>query len=158
MALSTQNANLVRQKVHADLRNPGVFYALKSLFLHLAANKGNPDLQYVAIDGAVNASDSGNTASQVLADTACTLYAIYLKKAGSTAVFFKATNHASTATTDGTEDLSYKITTLGEEDLFLFPTGRAFATGLTVTEDTTATGSTLTLNANRVDGFVIISA
>lgn len=158
MALTTESAGRVRQKTNAITRNAGVFYALKALFLHLASNKGNPDLFYKNIDGTYSASDGGANASQVLVDAACTLYAVYLKKAGSTAVYFKATNHASTATTDGTEDLSYKITTLAEEDLFLFPSGRAFATGLTVTENTTATGSTLTLAANRLDGFVIVGA
>lgn len=158
MALTTQNANLVRQKTFMINRNAGVFYALKALFLHLAANKGNPDLFLKNIDGTYSASDGGNNASQVLVDAACTLYAIYVKKSGSTATFLKVSNHASTASTDGTEDLSYKVTTSAEEDLFLFPSGRALATGLTITENTTATGSTLTLAANRLDGFVIVGA
>lgn len=139
-------------------RNGGVFMALKALFLHLAANKGNPDLFLKNIDGNVGSSDGGNTASQVLVDGPCTVYAIYLKKTGATATWFKGTNHASTATTDGTEDFSYKLTTAAEEDLFLFPTGHALSTGLTITTNTTATGSTLSLLANRIDGFVIVSA
>lgn len=158
MALVTQSANLVRQKTQAITRTPGVFYALKALFLHLAANQGNPDLFYKNIDGLVNSSDGGNTASQILVDAPCTLYAVWLKKTGTTATFFKATNHASTATTDGTEDLSYKLTASLEENLFLFPSGHPLSVGLTVTEDTTATGSTLTLAANKIDGFVIVGA
>lgn len=158
MALTLQSANLVRQKTFMINRNAGVFYALKALFLHLAANKGNPDLKIVNVDGGATASDGGNTASQVVSDSACTVYAIYLKKTGATATWFKVTNHASTATTDGTEDFSYKLTTASEEDLFLFPSGRALSTGLTYTEDTTATGSTLNLLANRIDGFIIVGA
>lgn len=158
MALVTESAGRVRQKTFMSVRTPGVFYALKALFLHLAANKNNPDLFYKNIDGTFSSSNGGNTASQPLVDAACTLYAIWLKKAGSTATFFKATNHATTAGTDGTQDLGYKITTSAEEDLFLFPSGRIFDTGLTITENTTATGSTLTLVANRVDGFVIVGA
>lgn len=158
MALVTESAGRVRQKTYMINRNAGVFYALKALFLHLAANKGNPDLFIKNIDGAVGTSDGGNTASQVLVDAACTVYAVYLKKTGATATWFKATNHASTATTDGTEDFSYKLTTAAEEDLFLFPSGRALATGLTITTNTTATGSTLALLANRIDGFVIVGA
>lgn len=158
MALSTQSANLVRQKVHADTKNPGVFYALKSLFLHLAANKGNPDLQYCAIDGNTSASDGSNSANQVLADTACTIYAIYLKKTGSTATWFKATDNATTATTNGGQDISHVITTANDEYLFIYPTGHSMANGITVTENTSATGSVLTLKANKIDGFVIISA
>lgn len=158
MALTTQSANLVRQKTYMINRNAGVFYALKALFLHLAANKGNPDLFLKNIDGTYSSSDGGNNASQVLVDAACTIYAVYLKKFGSTAVSFKVTNHASTATTDGTQTLGYILTTASEEDLFLFPSGKAMSTGVTVTENTTATGSTLTLVANRADGFVIVGA
>lgn len=158
MALVTQSANLVRQKTYMINRNAGVFGALKSLFLHLATNKSNPDLFLKNIDGALSSSDGGNTASQPLVDAACTLYAIYLKKSGSTATSFKVSNHASTATTDGTQAMGYILTTASEEDLFLFPTGKAFSAGITITENTTATGSTLTVLANRIDGFVIVGA
>lgn len=59
MALATQNANLVRQKAYNAVYGTGTgtatnsvsphhFYAIKALFLHLAANKRNPDLQFVA--------------------------------------------------------------------------------------------------------------
>lgn len=158
MAISTQNANLVRQKTFMINRNPGVFYALKALFLHLAANKSNPDLQLVNIDGGATASDSGNTANQVVANAACTLYCVYLKKTGATGTWFKLTDNATTATTNGGADLSQKVTTANEEVLFLYPTGHAMANGITYTEDTTATGSTLNVLANRIDGFVILGA
>lgn len=156
MAFVPVNALQAREKTRMIIRNAGVFYALKALFLHLAANKGNPDLLFVPIDGTVSASDGGASASQVLADGPCTLYAIYLKKNGSVAVSIKASNNATTAGTDGTQALGYILTTANEEDLFLFPTGKAFSAGFTVTENTTATGSTLTLNANRADGFAIL--
>ena len=158
MAISTQNALIALEKMRAFNRNPGVQYMLKALRLHLATNKGNPDLQFVAIDGNTNASDGGNSANQVLADAACTLYAVYLKKTGSTATWFKATNHATTATTNGGADISTQMTTANQEQVFVYPTGFALSAGLTVTENTTATGSTLTLLANRIDGFVIIGA
>lgn len=158
MALTLQSATLVRDKVRGFTRGAGIQYALKSFWMHVASNLRNPDLAIIPIDGTATASDGGNTASQVLADAALTLYAIYLKKTGATATFFKATNHASVASTDGTEDFSYKLTTAGEENLFLFPNGHALATGLTITEDTTATGSTLNVIANKIDGFVIIGA
>lgn len=166
MALVTQSAVLVRQKAFHNIsgartaapNSQALFWALKALFLHLAANKLNPDLFLKNIDGAVNASDGGNSNDQVLVDAACTLYAVYLKKTGSTAAFFKATNHATTAGTNGTQDLGYKLTDAGEDNLFLFPNGHALSAGLTVSANTTATGSTATLLANRVDGFVIVGA
>lgn len=166
MAVSTQSANLVRQKAYLAVYGNGTttlpnspfnYYAFKALFLHLASNKGNPDLQYVNVDGLVNSSDGGNTASQVLVNGACTLYAVFLRKRGATETIFKWTNHASTATTDGTQDGAVALTVAGTV-AEVYPDGRALSTGLTVTEDTTRTGSTLTLAANRIDGFVIVSA
>jgi len=157
MALVTQSANLVRQKTYMINRNPGIFYALKALFLHLAANKGNPDLFLKNVDGLVSSSDGGNSASQVLVDAACTLYAIYLKKTGSTVTWFKSTDHATTASTTAA-DIQTAITTAADELLYLYPTGHVLANGMTVTLNTTATGSTLAVKANRVDGFVIVGA
>lgn len=166
MALVTQSAGLVRQKAYNAVYGNGTltlpnspfnFYAIKALFLHLAANKGNPDLFYKNIDGNLNSSDGGNTAAQILVDAACTLYAVFLRKRGTVETIFKGTNNASTPTTDGTQDLAFALTAAGTE-VVVYPDGRAFSTGLTVTEDTTRTGSTLTLAANRIDGFVIVSA
>lgn len=166
MALVTQSAGLVRQKAYNAVYGNGTttlpnspfnFYAVKALFLHLAANKGNPDLFYKNIDGLVNSSDGGNTVSQILVDAACTLYAVFLRKRGATETILKASNNASTAATDGTQDLAFALTVAGTE-LIVYPDGRALSTGLTVTEDTTRTGSTLTLAANRIDGFVLVGA
>lgn len=158
MALVTQSANLVRQKTYMINRNPGIFYALKGLFLHLSANKGNPDLFLKNIDGRVNASDGTNTTSQILVDAACTLYAIYLKKTGTVATWFKATDSATTATTNGGADISFVVTLASEEVLLQYPTGHSLANGLTVSENTTATGATGELLANRLDGYSIVSA
>lgn len=161
-----ESAGRVRQKAYMAVYGNGTttipnspfnFYALKAFFLHLAANKGNPDLRYVNIDGLVNSSDGGNTADQILVDGPCTLFAVFLKKRGTVETIFKGTNHASTAGTNGTQDLAFALTAAGTEFVF-YPDGRALSIGLTVTEDTTRTGSTLTLAANRVDGFVIVSA
>lgn len=168
MAVTTESAGRVRQKAYStvyasatgttsDPISPFNFYALKDFFLHMAANKGNPDLQYVNVDGVYSSSDGGNNASQVLVNGACTLYVVFLKKVGATESIFKWTNHASTATTDGTQDGAIAQTAAGSL-LEVYPDGRALSTGLTATETTTRTGSTLTLKANRQDGFVIVSA
>jgi hypothetical protein len=154
--MANENANLVRQKTRMSTKNPGVFYALKALFLHLAANKGNPDLTYMNIDPYYNASDGTNSDNQAIAAAATTLYAIYLKKGtGSVANYFKGTNHASTGTTDGTQDLGYCITTANEENLFLFPNGHSLSAGLTISQNTAATGATNSLLVNCCSGFVI---
>lgn len=161
-----ESAGRVRQKAYATVYStststvpvsPFNFYALKALFLHIAANKNNPDLYYKNIDGQVSSSDgTGSAASQVLVDGPCTLYAIYMRKTGSTESVLKGSNHASTATTDGTQDLAFAQTVAGTE-LVVYPDGRALSTGLTVTVNTTRTGSVLALKANKIDGFVIVS-
>jgi hypothetical protein len=155
--MANENANAVRQKAMLRTsKNPGVFYGLKALFLHLAANKGNPDLTFKNIDGYANASDGTNSNDQVIAAAATTVYAIYLKKGtGSTANYFKVTNHNTTGATNGTQDLGYKITDAAEENLFLFPAGHSLSTGMTISQDTAATGSTCSLLIDTCSGFVI---
>lgn len=161
---TTESANLVRQKAYATVYGSGTstskispfqFYALKALFLNFAANKANPDLRYVNVDGKVGASDGTNSNDQILVDGPCTLYAIFLKKKGSTETVFKGTNHASTSQTNGTQDIAIALTAAGTY-LGVYPDGRALSTGLTVCTNTDRTGSTGTLLANRIDGFVII--
>lgn len=166
MAVSTQSANLVWQKVKNYLSaqnvstlgaNPVSQAAFQGLRMYLSQAKKNFDLQFVPIDGVYSSSDGGNNSSQILIAGALTLYGVYLYKKGSTETIFKGTNHASTATTDGTQDIAIACTTTG--DVFeIYPQGRALATGLTVTENTARTTSTLTLAANQMSGFVVIGA
>lgn len=137
--------------------NPGAQNAFRILREYIATQGGNPQLQFIPINGTTSSSDGTATASQVLADAACTLYGVYLKKVGSTETIFKASANATTAATDGTQ--KYAVSKAAAGDIVLaYPTGDAVAAGLTVTENTTRTGSTLTLLANRFDGFVIIGA
>lgn len=162
MAIALQNANKVWQKVLSATAGSDASTRdeLKALKKYLAGLKGNIDLQFIPINGLVNSSDSGNTAAQVLADAACKLYALVLVKRGTTAAWFKGSNHASAATTDGTQVITEHDANAiaGNEIVRIYKDGKSLSTGLTVTEDTTATGSTLTLAANRFDGFVIIGA
>jgi hypothetical protein len=160
MAITLENANLTRQRAYfqSGERTSGIFYLLKSFFLHLAANKGNPNLQLVNIDGNLTASDGSNTTSNVAANAACTLYLIYLRKKGTVATWFKATDNATTATTNGGADITQVVTTSADEVLLTYPTGHSMVNGITYTENTTATGSTGQLLANRIDGFIILGA
>src|SRR5258708_29554345 len=168
MALVTSNANLARQKAYnfvysaspagsGTSDSPFNFYAVKALFLNLAINKGNPDLLFKAVDGTFSSSDGGANASQVLVDAAATLYALFLRKYGATETIFKVSNSATTAGTDRTQDSPIPATTAGTVVL-VYPDGRAYSSGITVTENTTRTGSTLTVKANRIDGFALIGA
>jgi hypothetical protein len=162
MALTLESANRVRQKSYEKfyVANPGVFYAMKALFLHLACNKANPDLQYVNLDGTFLSSDGGNNTQQVVANVGCTLYALYTKKFGTTTTWLKYNDSATVTVGNGTDTatIAYANAVAGEERLALFPVGQVFANGIAVSEETTATGTTLTLKANRIDGFFIIGA
>lgn len=159
MAVSLESSNRVWQRVAIAMRgaNEASQQQAKALKMYLATQKGNPQLQFLSINGLTNSSDSGNTVSQILVAGACTLYALYLKKAaGATAAWFKGSNSATTAATDGTQVIAEHSATASEEIFRSYITGKALSGGLTVTEDTTATGATLTLLANRFDGFAII--
>lgn len=166
MAIALQTGSQVWQKVKNYLSavnnsslgaNPTSQNAFLDLRNFLAQDRRNIQLQYIAVDGVYSSSDGGNNSSQVLAAFACTLYATYLVKLGSTETIYKASNNATTAATDGTEDHTYALTVAG--DFFaMYPGGRAMSSGITVTEDTTRTGSTLTLKANSASGFIIIGA
>lgn len=167
-ALTVQNANLVWQKVKNALSamqvgavgaNPGSQRALlDGLKYYLSQQKRNADLQFVPIDGVATASDGGN-ADQVGASGALTLYAIYLQKTGTVETIFKASNHATVAGTDGTQDIAVALTTpAGSDVCLIYPTGRAMSLGFTYAEDTTRTGSTRNLKANACNGFAILGA
>ena len=158
MALTTQAAQLVRQKTNMITLSPGIFYGLKALFLHLAANRGNPDLQFVPVDTVLLASDKTNTAQQVIANVACHLYAFYLKKFGTVAVSYKISDSATVVTGNGTDaGPSGTLTVLSDDTLQIYPQGgHNYVNGIAFTEQTTQTGTTQTLFANRAEGFFII--
>jgi len=164
MAVVTESANKVWQKVKNALSaqnvaslgaNPTSQAAFQGLRMYLSQDKKNPDLQFIPIDGVYSSSDGGNNASQVLIAGALTLYGYYLFKKGSTETIFKGSDNATTAGTNGTQDHAIAATTAG--DVFeIYPAGRALASGLTVTENTARTTSTLTLAANQMSGFAIV--
>ena len=166
MAVALQSGNLVWQKVKNALSvyqvagvgcNPATQNALLDLKGYLSQEKRNPNLQFLPIDGVYTASDGGTNASEVLIAGACTIYGIYLKKQGSTETVFKASNNATTAASNGTQDLAIAATAAG--DVFvIYPDGRAMSTGFTVTEQTDRTGSTQELLANQMNGFAIVGA
>lgn len=163
MSLTLQSAQLVRQKTYMFERDPGVFYLLKALFLHLAANRGNPQLQLVNVDGTFLASDGGANANQVVANVACTLYAIYLKKFGATQTWFKLNDSATVTVGNGTDTMTIALNTTDQQGdtskfqyLWTYPMGYSMANGIAIAENTTATATTQTLKANRADGFIIL--
>lgn len=136
MALSVQSSLLAKRRVmsYANGLKPGVVGLLSWLFQYFSQFKGNPDLLFVPMDTLTN----GNT---VIAAEACKLYAIVLAKVTATAAYFKGTNSATTAATNGSQDYTVLISGAGNSVALIFPDGQALSAGLTVCANTTATGS-----------------
>lgn len=164
MALATQNANLVRQKAYNAVYgystsstrkvSPGHFYAFKALFLHLASNKGNPDLQFVPFSASQITTNAGYSPDV----DACTLYAFYglaRRTSGTTASFIAL--HDATDNTSAAEIVNH-INAAGQSFMNLYPDGKPFATEVTVSAATTIGGATESSATDAVDGFLIIGA
>lgn len=159
MAHTTENANLVWQKVKAACDSLGVgqdiVEELKQIKYFLASVKGNPNLKFTPIDGANNGSDGGN-ADTVISDTANTaLVALVLKKStGTTANFPSIADHASAIQ-------AAKVIILGcgpsasKQIAFISRKGVKFATGMTFADVTAYNGTTHSTSANSTSGFAI---
>lgn len=158
-ALATQNANLVRQKLYnasstlggSVTRSSEVFYILKAIFLHLAANKGNPDLELKYLTDGANSTIVGE---------ACTLWAIFAKKGTvATASYLKVSNHATQVQADS--DIILKSAVAGQEFVLAYPNGLAFSTGITAGSYTAYNGSNATTPSTATHnfyGFLIVGA
>lgn len=165
MALSTQSANLVRQKAYNAVYGTGTgtstnsvspyhFYAVKALFLHLATNKGNPDLQFVPYS-ITQATTNGGTD---LIGAACTLYAWFGKAArtSGTTASFQAIHDAADNSATTTTVWTAKINATGQTFFFVEPNGRAIATGLTISAATAVGGATESTDTDSTNGFIIV--
>jgi hypothetical protein len=129
---------------------------LKTLFLHLASNKGNPDLAFLPIT-ATSIDDAGG---QVLVDAACTLYAVYGKKAATATdvylgIFDDAADDAG-AGTDGRVILPFLVS--GEESFWFSPNGLPMAAGVVAKAYTDFDGTTDSTDTDCPNGFAIVGA
>lgn len=151
MALSLQNPLLVFQKLLAETRKPKIQLLAKTLKSYLVQHRGNPDLQIVFFSGL----SSGST---VIADAACKLVGLYVKKptGSTTSAFVKGTDDEATASATAPA-VSVELRT-NQEEFLVFPDGIPMASGLTLRADTTAAGSTGSVTADQPTGFAIIAA
>lgn len=153
MALTLEGINKVKQRTRMYTRKPGVTENLRALFKHMEA-KGNPDLQFVALD-------YYGRADQVIADAACRVYALYLLKptASTTDAWVKVSNHATTAAAAGDIVVYMAGTGGGAQAVCLtFNDGLIMGTGATTAAHTAVDGSTDTATADAPAGFAIIGA
>lgn len=152
-ALSLESNLLVKQKTRADSRRSSVTENLRALWAYMAY-LGNPDLQIVFYSGL-------ETADVVVADAACKLHALYMKKpsASTTNAWLKGSNHASAAAAAG--DIVHFLVGTGGGGREYCPTygdGLPFGTGLTIGCHTTNNGNTKSNVADAATGFAIIGA
>lgn len=167
MALTVESAGRVRQKamnaVYAtgtgtstNTVSPYHFYAVKSLFLHIAGNKGNIDLMFAPYTAEAAVTAGGTD----LVGAACTVYAWYGKArrtSGTTASWQTLVDAAANST--GASDLtSQRIKATGDQFFVVYPNGLAAATGLFISAVTIASGSVESSAADATDGFVIVGA
>jgi hypothetical protein len=154
MALATlQTIAQIKQKARIDsARSPAVAEALRSLFKHLEQNP--KDLAYIPF------TTSGG-ADVVIADAACKVYAIVLKKrpGSTTAAWFKASNHASAAAANGDIVVALDATVPATKPFALvFHDGLPMGTGVTIASHTTVNGNTDSQAADSQDGYFLVGA
>lgn len=162
-AFSFGSATKVRQKAFNCVQtqevgtstpsSAGVFYALKALFLHLAANKNNPDLQLLIF----NESDADANGGTNLGTGTCSLYGVYIKKvAEDTDNTFFIYDDATNDGTAGDAKIALDLTTGGDIAFAMYPNGLAFADGIVVTQYSDGIGATD--GSSGAHGFIIIGA
>lgn len=170
MAIATQNANLVRQKAYNAVYGTGTgttsnsvspyhFSAVKALFIHLAMNKGNPDLQFIPYTAEQAITNAGYSPDV----DACTLYAWFGKArrtSGTTAAFEALLDGTAGSDSDAvtTHIAIHRIRAAGQSFFDVWPDGYAIATDIVVTSNTLVAGVLESTAANSTDGFLIISA
>lgn len=165
MALTLESAGRVRQKAYnavyasgtgttTNTVSPYHFYAIKSLFLHLAGNKNNPDLQFAPYT-AEQAVTAGGTS---LIGGACTLYAWYAKgrRTSGTTASWQEIIDAAANSTDASVIASNRFKLTGDQFLQVYPNGIALATDVLIAAVTISSGSVESSAADASDGFVIV--
>lgn len=156
MALTTESAGRVRQKVREAVKSPAIYGALKNLFLYLSIYKKGTDLAFLPFTS-TSIDDAGG---QVLVDAANTLYAVYSKKRATATdaylvIFDDATDDAGGAT-DARIVLPHLVAS--DEAFYICPQGIAMGTGVVAKSYTDFDGTTDSSAGDAPDGFVIVSA
>lgn len=159
MAVSAENANLVWQKVSLALQalaasgfSQDQFRALKA---YLAQVGGNKDIQFIPFTEA----DCDAAGGTVLLTGAGTLYAVFVKKEDEgTDNIFLLYDDATNDTTDANARIAISLLLAKQEGAVCYPAGIPLATGIVVTQYTSASGLGKADGSNGGNGFVIVGA
>lgn len=159
MSITTQAIVLARRRffnaVAVQSRTPNQAMGV-AFFEWLAQQGGKPDLQVVEFA----ALTSGNT---VISDSPCRIYAILFHKGTVTASFFKGTDNATTASSNGSQDISHRLGSSSSSQrvddvaALFYAYGFRCTAGFTVRADTTGTGSSGS-GTDGPDGIVLLGA
>ena len=164
MALSTQAANLVWQKVDIALNSASLSAPIRQQFAALKAYlsqvKGNRDLEFVAF------TDAGITGADgvVIADAACKLYAVFVQKDGTSGTgtatdsFVKAFDNATVDTTATDGRVVIPLLVAARTGVYFDHNGLDMAAGIVATAHTTYAGSTDSTAGDAGPGFIILGA
>lgn len=153
MALSLEDANLVKQKCRAESRKPKVQAGLKALFSYIAQHLGSPNLQFVPF---TEISSAATGSAVVMADAACKLYGWFLQSpsGASAKSYVKLTDDETTASGTAFEIGTGQAAT--KQDFLWWGDGKPFANGIAIMGNTAIDGSTGSSAADRVSGFLIV--
>jgi hypothetical protein len=159
MALSTESILNVKRKVLNYLNSgtkgdPFAAAQFEALFRYLAQHGANPDLQFVPF--------SNLGADAVVADAACKVYGIYLKKQNTaTDAFYKIFDDAATDSSAEDAILAIGLLLGRQREVKINPDGTPLAAGLvhgSYTAIAGAAGTTASTSGDGPDGFVIFGA
>lgn len=161
MAVTVENANLVRQQVKSALMNahPVAQAAFEALQRYLATQGGNPDLQFLPFSDAQVTTATGYSP----VGAACKVYGVYFRKSGTSGTgtatdsWLTLANDASNVT-DATKFVALMTSADDDEVFATYPRGMAFGTDLTISGETSAQDGTESTAGDSGNGFVIIGA
>ena len=160
MALSLESSLYVWQKVRnsadALAADPVAVATFKALKEDLATVGGNPDLQFVPI----NATDVDDASGKVLADVACKLYGVFLKKQATATDAYLVLFDDATDDTGGATDARVSIGLIdsSQQVFAIYPNGISLAAGLVAKSYTDYDGTTDSADTDTPNGFAIIGA
>jgi hypothetical protein len=154
MALSLEAANLVAQKAKLTApRAAKVQLGIKNLLSYISQHKGSPNLQFVNFTQLTSAST-------VIADAACKLYAVLVTRPSSSTQsgYLKLTDDETTASNSGPDVAQFKTPSgVAVNDLYTWPDGLSLANGLAITFDVSATTAAVeSTTVSRASGWVIV--
>lgn len=152
MPVSTESANLVRQKVMTfPTRDPAVHLLLDAFFRYWSEHKSNQDLEYSAF---ANLTDD-----VVSVDAANTLFVVYFRKQNTaTDAYPKVFNNAVNSATAADERITTFLADGNDDQVLVFPDGMPMSAGIVITSHTTSSGTTDTATGDGPDGFLVWGA